>query len=134
MSPSHLADLVLVAHAGVVVFVVGGLAAILFGNTLCCWAWVNQHGFRWLHAAAILVVVVQAWLGKLCPLTVLEFWLRTEAGERGGAPVSFIAYWLHRLLYIDAPFWAFSVAYTFFGLLVAFAWWRFPPQPLRTHL
>lgn len=120
-----LADIVLALHVAIVAFVVGGLALIIAGNWRG-WAWVNRRGFRLAHAAAIAVVAAQAWLGVACPLTTLEMWLRTRAGQPsyGGA---FIAHWLQALLYFDAPGWAFTLAYTVFGLLVAATWVRFPP-------
>ena len=121
-----LADAVLLLHFGVVVFVVAGLAAIVFGN-LRGWRWVNGLWFRLVHLAAIGVVIVQSWLGRLCPLTVLESWLREQAG---GAAYdrSFVEHWVQRVLFHEAPFWVFTVAYSVFGLLVLAAWWRFPPR------
>jgi len=121
-----LADLVLGLHALVVLFVVGGLAAIVAGN-LRGWAWVNQLWFRLLHLAAIGYVAAQAWLGVDCPLTTLEMALRERAGlVTHGA--SFIGHWLQRLLYYDAPPWAFTLAYSLFALAVAATWWRYPPR------
>jgi hypothetical protein len=121
-----LADLVLVVHFGVVLFVVGGLPAIVLGNRLG-WAWVNGWWFRLAHLAAIGVVAAQAWLGQLCPLTVLESWLRVQAGGTAYRQ-SFIEHWLQRLIYFEAPLWVFALAYTGFGLLVLLAWWRYPPR------
>lgn len=121
-----LADAVLVVHTGVVLFVVGGLAAIVAGNLLG-WRWVNGRTFRLLHLVTIGVVVLQAWLGELCPLTILESWLRVRAGQHG-YPAGFIAHWLHRLLYWEAPLWVFGLAYSAFGALVLLAWWRWPPR------
>ncbi|MBO6850431.1 MAG: DUF2784 domain-containing protein [Marinobacter sp.] len=120
-----LADAVLAVHVAIVVFVVGGLVLILLGNRLG-WQWVNRRWFRYLHLLAIGVVVLQAWLGVLCPLTTLEMWLRAEAGEAGYTG-SFVQYWLQRLLYYEAPPWVFIAAYSLFGLAVLFAWWKFPP-------
>lgn len=121
-----LADAVLLLHFGVVVFVVAGLAAIVVGN-LRRWRWVNGLWFRLAHLGAIGVVIVQSWLGRLCPLTVLESWLREQAG---GAAYdrSFVEHWVQRVLFHEAPFWVFTVAYSAFGLLVLAAWWRFPPR------
>ncbi len=121
-----LADAVLLAHLGIVVFNVGGLVLIVAGNRLG-WRWVNQWWFRVAHLAAIAVVVMQAWLGITCPLTTLESWLR---GLAGGAPYAagFIQHWVQRLLYYDAPAWVFAGAYTLFGLLVVAVWWRYPPE------
>ena len=133
--PSHLpyrllADVVLVVHFGIVVFVVGGLAAVYAGKLLG-WRRVNGRGFRAAHGAAIATVVAESWLGLTCPLTTLEARLRSPAGavpQAGG----FVEHWVQRLLFFEAPPWVFVAAYTVFGLLVAAAWWYFPPQRRRT--
>jgi Protein of Unknown function (DUF2784) len=120
-----LANAVLLLHFTVVVFVVLGLPAILVGN----WRglnWANSLWWRLAHLLAIAVVVVQAWLGQYCGLTVLESRLREQAGQRGYER-SFIEYWVQRLLYYEAPLWVFAAVYTAFGALVAWAWFRFPP-------
>lgn len=120
-----LADSVLVLHAGVVLFVVGGLVLIVAGQWLR-WDWVNRLGFRIAHLAAIGFVVLQAWLGAVCPLTTLENWLRVRAGQTGMGP-GFIEYWLQRLLFYEAPAWVFTTAYTVFALAVLASWLLFPP-------
>ncbi len=125
MPYQFLADLVLFTHFAIVVFVIGGLAVILIGNWLG-WHWVNNWCFRVVHLAAIVIVVIQAWLGQLCPLTILESWLREQAGETVYT-TSFISHWLRKLLYYDAPLWVFAIIYTLFAALVAAAWWYFPP-------
>jgi len=124
-----LADVVLTLHVAIVVFVIAGLLFVLVGNQFK-WRWVNNLWFRLAHLAAIGVVVAQAWLGVICPLTTLEMWLRERAGEETYTG-SFIEHWLQKFLYYDAPPWVFIAAYTAFGLLVAFSWWRFPPR--RKH-
>lgn len=121
-----LADLVLVLHFGVVLFVVGGLVFILVGNALR-WRWVNARDFRLAHLAVILVVVALSWLGEACPLTTLESWLRVQAGASGYSK-SFLEHWIHALLYYEAPFWVFVLAYTMFALAVLLCWWYFPPR------
>lgn len=124
-----LADAVLILHFGVVAFVVLGLPAIVVGNWRG-WAWVNDPWLRHAHLLAIGVVVVQAWLGQYCALTELESWLRQQAGQPGYR-TSFIAHWMGRVLYHEAPMWVFGATYTGFGALVAWAWWRFPPKARR---
>jgi hypothetical protein len=121
-----LADAVLVIHFGVVLFVVGGLVVVVAGNWLR-WRWVNQLWFRLAHLAAIAVVVLQAWLGQYCPLTTFESWLRVQAGA-AAYERSFIEHWLQRLIFYEAPFWVFTVAYTAFAVLVLLVWWRYPPR------
>jgi len=124
-----LANAVLVLHFGIVVFVVGGLPLIVAGNLLG-WRWVNRLGFRLAHLAAIGIVVAEAWFGVNCPLTVLESWLRAQAGSAAYRE-SFVEHWLSRVLFYEAPPWVFTVSYTVFALLVAAAWWTFPPRSGR---
>lgn len=121
-----LADLVLTLHFGIVVFVVGLPPMVLVGNQRR-WRWVNALGVRLAHLLAIGVVVLQSWLGAVCPLTQLEMWLRAQAQQSVYAG-SFVEYWLRHLLYYDAPVWVFTLVYTLFGLVVVALWWRYPPQ------
>lgn len=129
--PIHrvLADAVLVLHFAIVVFVVGGLVLVFVGNR-GHWRWVNAWHFRLAHLGAIGLVVAESWFGLTCPLTTLEAWLRVRAGEAAYAQ-SFVEHWLSRLLFYQAPPWVFAFVYTAFGLLVAFAWWRYPPRRRR---
>jgi len=121
-----LANGVLLIHAGIAAFVVGGLVLTVVGN-LNHWNWVNNIWFRAAHLAAIAVVVGESWLGLVCPLTTLEMSLRSRAGESsyGGG---FIEHWLQQLLYYSAPPWLFVVVYTAFAVLVLATWYYFPPR------
>jgi hypothetical protein len=121
-----LADAVLLLHLAIVVFVVGGLVAILVGHARG-WGWVRGLGFRLAHLAAIGIVVAESWFGITCPLTTLESWLRAQAGS---APYQrgFIEHWVQRVLFYDAPPWVFVLAYSAFGALVVAAWWYVPPR------
>ena len=128
----QLANLVLLIHALIVVFVIGALPLIVVGN-LRGWWWINALLFRALHLFAILVVMAEALLGVVCPLTSLEMWLRTRDGETtysGG----FIEHWLQSFLYYQAPPWVFTVAYSVFAALVAGTWLYFPPRRKRDTL
>lgn len=120
-----LADAVLLLHVLFVAFVVLGLLAIYLGGILG-WRWVRHRRFRLVHLGAIGYVVVQAWLGAVCPLTTLEMALRAEAGSATYAG-SFIQHWLQRLLYYTAPEWVFVAVYTLFGSLVLASWWVVRP-------
>ena len=131
MSFTVLADVVLVLHFAVVLFVVGGMLAIALGVKLG-WIWVHVWLFRLTHVAAVGLITLQAWLGQHCPLTILEGWLRTQAGEQSFYEVSFVQYWLETIMYFQAPLWVFAIGYTLFGLLVILAWWRFPPKLLQS--
>jgi hypothetical protein len=124
-----MADAVLVLHAGFVVFVVLGLMLILIGGVRG-WPWVRNPWFRLGHLVAIGAVVFQAWLGAICPLTTWEMQLRRKAGDAVYTG-SFVAHWLERLLYYDAPAWVFALSYSLFGLAVIAAWMFVRPRPFR---
>ncbi len=129
MSPTAyraLADAVLILHVAYIGFVIFGLLLILIGGA-CGWRWIRNPWFRGLHLLAIGLVVVQAWLGIICPLTTLEMHLRELSGD-WVYHETFIAHWLQRLIFYRAPMWVFGLAYTLFGLAVIGSWWRFPPR------
>ena len=121
-----LANVVLSLHVAIVMFVVGGLVFIIVGN-LRAWRGVNVLWFRAAHLTAIAVVVAEGWFGAVCPLTILEMWLRVKARSTTYAG-SFIEYWLQRILYYEAPSWVFALGYSLFGLAVVATWWYFPPR------
>lgn len=124
-----LADLILILHTGVVVFIVFGLVMIIAGN-LRGWHWVNHFWFRLVHLISMLLVMAGTWLDISCPLTDLERWLRIQAHAETYSE-SFIGHWLQQLLYYDLAPWMFVLAYTLFGLLILAVWWIFPPHRKR---
>ena len=123
------ADALLFGHALFVLFVISGLVLILFGKPLG-WAWVRNPRFRIAHLAAIGVVVIQSWLGVICPLTTWEMALRERAGEAAYSG-SFIAHWLDSFLYYQAPAWVFTVCYTLFAVAVVASWFWVRPRRIR---
>lgn len=124
-----LADALLALHAGVVLFVVGLLPLVLAGGARG-WRWVRHLGLRATHLGLMLFIAAQAWLGRLCPLTVWEQDLRRLAGQRGYTE-SFITHWLSRWLYWDLPGWVFATGYTAFAVLVGLAWCWVRPRGRR---
>ncbi len=115
-----LADAILVVHTGFVLFVVVGFVLTVAGLA-AGWSWVRNRTFRVVHLVAIGFVVVQAWLGQLCPLTIWESALRRRAGE-AGYEESFVGHWLGRFLYYEAEPWVFTLVYTLFGAAVIAVW------------
>ncbi|MEP5763221.1 MAG: DUF2784 domain-containing protein [Halieaceae bacterium] len=122
-----LADAVLLLHALFVAFVLLGLVLVIVGRLLV-WDWVRNPWFRATHLAAIGLVVLQSWLGALCPLTTLEMSLRSRAQD-AVYPGSFIAHWLEVMLYYQAPAWVFATCYTAFGAAVLASWFWVKPRP-----
>ncbi len=115
-----LADLVLVAHTALALFLTLGLAAIWLGGWLG-WGWVRNRRFRLAHLAGLCVVALESVLGLTCPLTDFESALRGSANSlpyRGG----FIAHWLGRILYYDFDERVFLVLYLAALGLTLWAW------------
>ena len=126
-APLWLADVVLALHVAFVAFVVAGQALILIG-WWAGWRWTRNRVLRITHLCAIGIVVLEAWCGIACPLTVWENWLRLPGA---GYEMSFVGYWMQRLLYYDAPSWVFLTAYSAFGVIVALTFAFYPPQRRR---
>ena len=82
-----LANLVLMIHLAFVVFV-------LFGGLL---VW-KRRWVAWFHLPAAVWGSTVEFLGWTCPLTLLENWLREQAGETG-YHASFVSEYLLPILY-----------------------------------
>lgn len=107
-----LADLILIIHFFYVLFVVGSLPLIWFGAWFK-WVFVRSVWFRYLHLAAIVLVVIESLLGVVCPLTSWENALRQVDMES-----SFIQQWLHRIIFYDVSENVLTVTYVVFAGLV----------------
>lgn len=81
------ADLIVLIHIGFVCFVLlGGLLALKWRRMM------------WVHLPAAAWGAIVELNGWICPLTPLENWLRSQAGE-GGYTGDFITYYLLSILY-----------------------------------
>ena len=115
------ADVLLVLHFAIVVFIVGGLILTWVGAALD-WAWVRNPWFRYLHLGAIAFVALEAIIGMTCPLTEWE-----DALRGGGSGESFVGRWVRYLLYYRAPEWVFTALYVGWTLLTLVTLRLVPP-------
>ncbi len=120
-----LADSVLCVHILIAVFIVLGQLAILAGGLVGAQS-VRSFKFRFTHLMLIVFVAGQTWLGQLCPLTLLEQYLRQRAGQQIYTE-SFTQHWLAPLIFFDAPWWVFTALHSFGALIVISSWWIVPP-------
>lgn len=123
------ADVILFLHVFVVVFNVLGLILILLGYILK-WSWVRNPWFRVVHIVVIGFVIIQSWVGVVCPFTNLEMALRSKAGETVYSG-TFISHWLESILYYQASPWVFVFIYTVFGAFVIASWFIVRPRPFK---
>ena len=120
------ADVILLLHVLFVAFVVMGLLLIVVGKVRA-WSWIRNPWFRLIHLAAISVVMVQSWLGLICPLTTIEIALRSRAGDTVYSG-SFLSHWLESILYYQVPSWIFVVCYMAFAAAVVASWFWIRPR------
>ena len=113
---AFLADLVVVIHLAIVLYVVVGQLLILAGWGLK-WGWVRNAWFRVSHLVIMAIVAAQGALGVVCPLTIWEGDLRRLAGQsvREG---SFVGRLAHDILFVDVAFETLTKIYVAFFLLV----------------
>jgi hypothetical protein len=124
MSPGALADLIVVAHLGYVLFVILGLALVWIGVALR-WQWVRRPLFRVPHLVCTLIVPLEALAGAVCPLTTWEYELRLRAGQ-SPEEISFVGRLARDVLFYRAPEWVFTLCYVAFGLVVLVTFFRVP--------
>ena len=113
-------------HIGIITFNVFGLIVIPLGVWLG-WAFVRVLGWRLLHLAALLIVALQAVLGRACFLTIWESDLAARAGETS-SNLPLIQGWITRLVFWPLPIWAFAVFYVAIALYVIALWVIVPPR------
>ncbi len=122
---SLLSDLIVIFHLAYASFVLVGFILILAG-ALFGWRWIRNPVFRWVHLGCIALVAVEAVVGQICPLTLLENWLLVGSGQ-SGYERTFIGQLIYDLLYYDFPAWVFTVAYVSLAGLTALTLVLIPP-------
>ena len=75
-----VADIMVVVHLAFMLYIILGEFLIVAG-AFARWAWVRKPWFRWTHLGAIMIVVVETFVGMTCPLTEWEYNLRDLAGQ-----------------------------------------------------
>jgi hypothetical protein len=85
-----LADAVLVMHLAFILFVVAGGLLVL-----------RWRGVAWLHLPAVAWGALIEFMGWICPLTPLEVWARSRAGETGYTG-GFVEHYLLPVVYPEA--------------------------------
>ncbi len=124
------ADCILIVHSLIVFFIIGGFLVIMAGIILRK-RFVRRFWFRFFHLLAIIYIIAETWIGRLCPLTDLEGFFRSKSGMKSYSG-TFISHWLQKLIYYDFDLIVFQTAYTAFGILVLLQWIIRPPDsPFR---
>ena len=102
---SLIADIVLIFHFFVVIFVTCGFFLIPIGYK-CRWNWIKNRTLRMFHCGIMVCITLEVLLGITCPLTSIENSLRGIEQSK-----SFVAYWVYQAIYWDFPTKFFVVLY-----------------------
>ena len=87
-----LADAVVLVHFLWILF-------LIFGALLG----VRNKAIQYIHLSGLFFVVLIQTFGWYCPLTHLEFWLRSKHDPSIGCAGSFIIYYMEKLVYLEIP-------------------------------
>lgn len=132
MGYGMLADITALLHGLVVIYIVGGFLAILAGLWRR-WAFTRRFWFRFPHLTLCVIVLAFEFVGRPCPLTTLEQWLREQQAAGSAYQGAYLAHYVHEAIHVPAPpsslAWPMSV---FVVLVAALYLWRGPEKPARS--
>lgn len=117
-----IADIILVIHGCVVMFITFGFFLIPIGYRFD-WGWVGNKRLRIIHCSMMVFVTLETLLGVTCPLTSIENSLRGIY-----QPETFIGYWIKQIIFWDLPTQFFMILYCIFLGWTFLMWGLFPPK------
>ena len=122
MTQVNFADLVLIFHFGIVIFISSLFVIIPIGYKFE-WEWLKNRKIRLIHFFLIFLVTTETVFGLMCPLTLIEHNLRGVFFSN-----SFVSIWLQKFLYWNFPKEFFVITYVFCLMWTIFMWNKFPPN------
>ena len=122
MTQENFADLVLIFHFGIVIFITSLFVIIPVGYKFE-WKWPRNRKLRSTHLFLIFLVTTETVFGLTCPLTLIEHNLRGIFFSN-----TFVNIWLQKLLYWNFPKQLFLISYILCLMWTIFMWYRFPPS------
>ena len=87
------------------------------------WKWVKNKYFRLIHLILMGIIFIETILGFMCPLTILENFLRNNIEINNK-----ITQIIHQIMYWDLPTYQFIILYLFSLLYLIFLWIFFKPD------
>ncbi|MBM4068456.1 MAG: DUF2784 domain-containing protein [Planctomycetes bacterium] len=124
-----LANVIVAIHLGYLLFVIGGMLAIVLGMVLR-WQWIRNPWFRFTHMAMILIVAFEAVIGFECPLTTWEHAFRGESFDSQ----TFVGKCLQWLMFPEIPEQYLNMIYYLFAAAVVASFIIAPPRFRRKSL
>lgn len=101
---------------------------ILIGAKLQ-WKWIRIRWLRRIHVAMILFVMIEYFIGMMCPLTVLEEYLRQQPAEKSVYPMGFFPALISKILFSDFEPWVYGAIYVAGAFIIILLYRKVPPHP-----
>ena len=87
------------------------------------WEWVKNRYYRLIHLILMGIIFIETILGFMCPLTILENFLRNDIEINNK-----ITQIIHQIMYWDLPTYQFIILYLLSLLYLIFLWFFFKPD------
>ena len=115
-------EIVLLFHFCIFLFMVLSFFLIPLGYYQK-WEWVKNKYYRLIHLILMGIIFIETILGFMCPLTILENFLRNDIEINNK-----ITQIIHQIMYLDLPTYQFIILYLLSLLYLIFLWFFFKPD------
>ena len=115
-------EIVLLFHFCIFLFVILSFFLIPLGYSRK-WEWVKNKYYRLIHLFLMGIIFIETILGFMCPLTILENFLRNDIEINNK-----ITQIIHQIMYWDLPSYQFIILYLLSLLYLIFLWFFFKPD------
>ncbi len=115
-------EIVLLFHFSIFLFIILSFILIPLGYHKK-WKWVKNKYYRLIHLILMGIIFIETILGFMCPLTILENFLRNDIEINNK-----ITQIIHQVMYWDLPTYQFIILYLLSLLYLIFLWFFFKPD------
>ena len=115
-------EIVLLLHFFIFLFIVFSFFFIPFGYYKN-WEWVKNKNYRLIHLFLMGIVLIETILGFMCPLTILENFLRSDIKVNNKFTEI-----IHQIMYWNFSNYQFIILYLLSFLYLIFLWFFFKPN------
>ena len=115
-------EIVLFFHFIVFLFITVSFFLIPFGY-FQKWKWVKNKYYRLTHLVLMGVILIETILGFMCPLTILENFLRNNIEVDNN-----LTQIIHQIMYWNLPNYQFIILYILSFSYLIFLWFFFKPN------
>ena len=115
-------EIVLLFHFSIFLFIILSFILIPLGYHKK-WKWVKNKYYRLIHLILMGIIFIETILGFMCPLTILENFLRNNLRINNK-----ITQIIHQIMYWDLPTYQFIILYLLSLLYLIFLWFFFKPD------